>query len=163
MRYIVSRRASHFSVADLESPGCKAPNSFSKVRANCHEVSLRRLDDIDTRVPLCVCVVESLCLHPDLTAHHGVVCTVVRACVENVLDSSTGASALSVGVARKPCVEAWCGKRSSGCTGYERCTAPVGAVRFHTFCPLQTDQSRRATSLGLRPVSSPGVEVGVGE
>ena len=28
-RYIVSRRASHFSVA--ESPGCEDPNSFSKV------------------------------------------------------------------------------------------------------------------------------------
>ena len=33
VRYKVSRRTSHFSVA--ESPGCKDPNSFSKVWANC--------------------------------------------------------------------------------------------------------------------------------
>ena len=33
VRYIVSRRTSHFSVA--ESPGCKDQNSFSKVWANC--------------------------------------------------------------------------------------------------------------------------------
>ena len=58
-----------------------------------HEVLLRHLADIDTRAPLCLCPMEFLWKHPDLTEHQGVVCiiacTVVRACVENVLDSST--------------------------------------------------------------------------
>ena len=57
-----------------------------------HEVWLRHLADIDTRVLLSLCAVEFLWLHPDLTAHQGVVCivarTVVRACVENILNSS---------------------------------------------------------------------------
>ena len=58
-----------------------------------HEVWLRHLADINTRVPLCLCEVEFLWLHPDLTTHQGVVSitvrTVVWACVENILDSST--------------------------------------------------------------------------
>ena len=57
-----------------------------------HEVWLRHFADIDTRDPLCLCPVDFLWLHPDLTAHQGVVCiavrTVVRACVENILYNS---------------------------------------------------------------------------
>ena len=58
-----------------------------------HEVFCRHLADIDLRDPLCLCPVEFLWLHPDLTAREGVVCiivcTVVGACVKNILDSST--------------------------------------------------------------------------
>ena len=90
-QYIVSRTASHFSVA--ESPGCKAPKFLLEGPSELlHEVWLRLPADINTRVPLCFCAVEFLWLHPDVTAHQGVVCITVRtavtACVENILDSS---------------------------------------------------------------------------
>ena len=90
--YIVSRRASHLSVA--ESPGLQGLKFLLKSRSELlHEVWFRHLADIDKRDPLCLCQVEFLWLHPDLTAHQGgvsiAVRTVVRACVENIADSST--------------------------------------------------------------------------
>ena len=91
VRYIVSRRASHFSVAVTGLQG--ATILLEGLSDMLHEVWLRHLADNDMRVPLCLGAVEFLWLHPDLTAHQGMVCiavrTVVRACVDNILDSST--------------------------------------------------------------------------
>ena len=91
VQYIVSRRASHFSVAVTELLGSKF--LLDDLSELLQEVWLRHLADIDTRDPLCLCAMEFGWLHPDVTAHQGVICiavhTVVRACVENILDSST--------------------------------------------------------------------------
>ena len=84
--YIVSCRASHFTRLQGSKFLLKGLSEL------LHEIWLRNLADNDTRDPLCFCPVEFLWLHPDLTAHQGMVCiavhTVVRACVENILDSS---------------------------------------------------------------------------
>ena len=90
VRYLVSRRASHFSVAVTGLGGAKF--LLEGLSELLHEVWLRHLPDIDTRIPLCLCAMEFLWLHPDLTECQRVVCiaacTAIRACVENVLDSS---------------------------------------------------------------------------
>ena len=66
---------------------------FEDLSELLREIYLRHLDDIDKKIPLCLCTVQFLWLHPDLTAHQGVVSiavrTVVRASVKNILDSST--------------------------------------------------------------------------
>ena len=85
VRCMVSRRISHFSVA--ESLGCEAASSL---KIHCKLVWQTHPAGVNAGIPLFLVAVELLWLHPDLAADQGVVCvavrTVVSASVEDVLN-----------------------------------------------------------------------------
>ena len=57
------------------------------------KIRLAQLSDINTRAPFLLATVEPFRMEPDLATHQGVVCVtvraVVRACVEDVLNSGS--------------------------------------------------------------------------
>ena len=151
MRCMVSRRISHFSVA--ESLGCGAPNSLSKASANC---DMRFGCDIwltSIRGFPCFCVQWNL-FGCSLILQHTKEWSVLQSALwyERVCRTFLREARLSMIRSNWcQCFERGC-LQETMCTGHGKCTTRAVAVHSRSFYPRRTVQCRRATCRDLHPL-----------